>query len=190
MSLKEYDEGIRDKLVAVFPNVISASPDVAFKESSVDGKVKLPLISVYRVGMEFNWGYYNSAQTFIGEKVVYQTADKTLVLGKSLPLLLRYQVDIWAQKREFADGILRELLFFFVEEPYITIEATKQESPQFTLNIESLEDNTDITSYPDLGKIYRYTLTYNVPSGKIFLYKDTKYVETIPIEFFALGLNE
>lgn len=67
MSLELYDLALEKKLRNIFDNVTIAPPDDAFARSNEEGKVKLPLISAYRMGNEVNWDEYNHAATFTGK---------------------------------------------------------------------------------------------------------------------------
>lgn len=66
MSLELYDLALEKKLKNIFENVIMAPPDDAFARSNKEGKVKLPLISAYRMSTEVNWDEFNHPASFHG----------------------------------------------------------------------------------------------------------------------------
>ena len=67
MSLELYDLALEKKLKNVFENVIMSPPDDAFARSNKEGKVRLPLISAYRMSNEVNWDEFNHPASFRGK---------------------------------------------------------------------------------------------------------------------------
>ena len=78
MSLELYDLALEKKLKNIFENVIMAPPDDAFARSNKEGKVRLPLISAYRMSNEVNWDEFNHPASFRGRptRVEYREGFK------------------------------------------------------------------------------------------------------------------
>ena len=78
MSLELYDLALEKKLKNIFENVIMSPPDDAFARSNKEGKVRLPLISAYRMSNEVNWDEFNHPASFRGKptRVEYKEGFK------------------------------------------------------------------------------------------------------------------
>lgn len=78
MSLELYDLALEKKLKNIFENVIMSPPDDAFARSNKEGKVRLPLISAYRMSNEVNWDEFNHPASFRGKptRVEYREGFK------------------------------------------------------------------------------------------------------------------
>lgn len=189
MSLEHYDRAFKDKLSEVFENVIMAPPEKAFERSNKEGKVKLPLISVYRISNPIDFDEYNHPELFRGRRNKF-IDNEGFVFTEALPTLITYQVDIWAQMREYADGIFRELVFHLYLEPYLTIKlptGDSEEGYNFHLNLTDVETATDYEAISDRNTIHRYTLTYEVDDARLFMEGETvKHVKEIPIEYVEI----
>lgn len=75
MSLELYDKALEKKLKNIFENTIFAPPDEAFARSNVEGKVRLPLISAYRISTEVNWEEFNQPASFRGKATGVRYAE-------------------------------------------------------------------------------------------------------------------
>ena len=169
MSLSIYDDALGKKLKKLFPNVVGASTDEAFSASEDKGKVKLPLISFYRISNPIDTQTYNMPEAFRGRVLKRSEFDGDV--GMTLPVLITYQIDIWATSRRICDEIFTELVFYLIRNPNIQISVPKQSSPQdFAMVLQDTENSTELSEFDTIGRIYRSTLTYEV-SGKLFYNK-------------------
>ena len=75
MSLELYDLALEKKLKNIFENVIISPPDDAFARSNKEGKVRLPLISAYRMSNEVNWDEFNHPASFRGKPTRVEYLD-------------------------------------------------------------------------------------------------------------------
>ena len=178
-SLKLYDVSFTDKLKAVFPNTVYSSTDEAFEVASTEGKVKLPLISLYRLeNPPLYEEMYNHAESFRGRMTSYSA--KSSVSCMTLPVDLSYQIDIWAKSRDQLDTIFCELLFFMKRNPNITINVEGLGSQDFgTILTDSNTSDTDYSGFKDIGRLYRMSLTYEIPTAKLFYFKNHSYLTDI-----------
>lgn len=181
--LSIYDEAFRDKLVKVFPNVIVAPPDLAFVRSEQDGKVPLPLISIYRLSNPIDLEDYNMYEAFVGKRL--KVDDDTFLLEKSLSMTINYQLDIWTQWRSHADGIFREVVYYLLRYPNLEVKIPEFQGAisRFALRYLDMDQPTDYDSFEDKNTIHRYTLNYEVPRAKLF-YKgqSAKAVKSLPVK--------
>lgn len=187
MSLILYDQALKDRLDAIYDNVIMAPPDDAFKRSNKEGKVKLPLISAYRMSNPPRWEDFNHPEAFRG-RYTMRDKDGNYVQTASIPVDITYQIDIWAQERVYADGLFRELTFEFLRNPDLMIELPTLEQPEvFSMRLTDVETSTEYGDFGDRNNIHRYTMTYEVEFARMFMEGDTvKYVKTIPVEFIEV----
>lgn len=187
MSLELYDKALKEKLENVFPNVILAPPDDAFSRSNEDGKVKLPLISAWRLSNPINFEEFNHYETFTGRRS--RQLQDNMVLTEGLPITITYQIDIWAQKREYADGIYRELVYYLMTNPNLQLKIPSVDSPvDFSMKLTDVDTSTDYASFDSNNIVHRYTLTYEVPYAKLFFEHDSaKLVKSIPITLIMNG---
>lgn len=189
MSLELYDKAMIDKLSNLFPNVIMAPPDQAFNRSNKSGKVKLPLISVYRISNPIDFEDFNHYETFTGARTTRykKDIDKELLLN-GLPVTITYQIDIWAQLRKYADGLYRELVYYLMRNPNLTIQVPNVGTKfDFAMTLTDIDTSTDYDSFDEKNTIHRYTLTYEIPRARMFFENESnKYVKSIPLSIIDI----
>ena len=187
--LSIYDSALQKKLLEVFPNIIVAHPDVVMKRASEkDGKISLPMISMYRMANPIKEGEINHFEAFHG-RAAKRISNDHIELEMALPIEIEYQIDIWAQKRSGADSLFRELVFFLLREPNLVINIPEFERPQiFSMKYESMDQPTDYSSIEESSPIHRYSLTYKVPDARLF-YRGVseKLVRHIPVNLIPVS---
>ena len=140
------------------------------------GKIVLPMITVYRLAD------YTIAKDMIND-VAVRSGYRTTVQGKAefenrriarhvLPVTLTYQIDIWATRRDVAEGITAELLMEFNERPHVSAKlqdmGTESTPVEFDFQVDdNVVDNSSITEFDDTGRFYRLTLNGIIPSAMI-----------------------
>lgn len=171
MSFKLYDEALKEKITSVFDNFIMAPPEQAFTRSNEEGKVKLPLISAYRMSNPINFEDYNHYETMYGRQTL--ATKEGFLYTQGVPVTITYQVDIWAQLREYADGLYRELVYYFMQNPDLSIKLPNTEQEyKFFFKLTDVETATDYESFSDKNVIHRYTLTYEIDEARMFYQVD------------------
>lgn len=169
MTLSLYDEAMNEKLTAMFSNYIMAPPDEAFTRETEDGKVDLPLISAYRISNPINFEEYNGYEVFAGRVTRRNMTSPDLIRQQGLPVTITYQIDIWATKRTEADGLYREVVFYLMTHPNISVIIPGIEQPfHFSMKLTDTDSPTEYGSFGDNGEIHRYTLTYEIASARMF----------------------
>ncbi len=208
MSVIYYDTALKNKLKAVFGNTFFAPTDEAFRECAKvnNGRVRLPLMSFYRpMGFTINYSRYNE-RAFRTGYFVKQVKDhpkgKVKVL-KELPIRLQYQIDIWAATKSDCDRLTEEMIMFLLYKPYIEFVNPKVDLQKYSAETaggqedkliraalkleETVQDNSDISTFEDRGRYYRNTLEISFEEPRLFSYADfEKFVDEIPITYYEL----
>ena len=153
--------------------------DTAFKYAiqQTNNNLKLPMISFYpdntinldkknismpsyREGLEFQ----NPMPIYNDDGSLKSTSQRLAKSVKFLYIILGYQIDVWATTRLEAEEVMQELVFWLyhnqeVKTTYQGIDLT------FSFDLaDSIVDNSDLTSYTESGKLYRYTYGIRVHS--------------------------
>lgn len=177
--LMQYDKGIYHMIHDLYDETVFSAPETCFQVQAKrhKGKIVLPMISVWRLGdFNINFEMYNvpfTRQGILGATRGNAEFPNQRVAAHGLPVTLQYQIDVYATRRDVCDGIISELLIEFKERPYfyayIQDMGDKSVKVEYDFLIdESVVDNTSITDFEEAGRIYRLTLTGNVPSAVIY----------------------
>ena len=200
--LMQYDKGIYRKVHDLWPETVFDAPEHCFQTQAKrhKGKVVLPMISIWRLGdFEINLDMYNDMmvrQGAIGRTVGKAEFPNQRIAAHGLPVNLQYQIDVYATRRDVCDGIVAELLIEFKERPYFT--AHIQDSGDLNVDVEfdlliddNVVDNTSITDFEELGRLYRLTITGIVPSAVIFRIDTFNDIHKVPfdVEEFPKEVN-
>lgn len=190
MSFYLYDKAVMTKLLDIYGNVIYAPTEMAFRRSAETpengGRVKLPLLSLYRPQYSVNLRYMNrNTMVRRGRRTAYDTEEskESLNYTTSVPVYLEYQLDIWAMSQEDLDDILRDLLFFLYDKPKISV-TNPLDNKQYYFNLyfeQDLIDNTDVMSQENVGRIFRATIPLRVDEAILFAVRDIKTVLESPV---------
>lgn len=161
-----YEEAIiadlRDQLgdsrVSILP------PDILFRsisDLSGDDQVILPLISLSRVGYSFNEDPHNSPDTLDGSKFMEPTDNGTRYYQiQRIPITCRWQVDVISRSRLDNDNLVRELLFYYINNPTLRVKIPYGLNKEHKFNIlinPDIDDNSDIESHASRGEYFRTT---------------------------------
>lgn len=193
MSVTLYDNALLDKFTnpetGVFENTVLSPPDEAFMRCAElpanGGQVKLPLISIYREGYTINLENWNYRRFRIGQKQSYPDPNtKTEVtMVRTLPIKIEYQIDVWATSKTQVDAIVRELVFWLLDSPYVKIEVPNSDyRPEVSFKIEDIVDNSEIMSFEERGRFYRMTIPIVFEEAHLFCFNNLKTVLEVPVE--------
>lgn len=190
MNIEAYDNSIEQKLKSIFPNVVYADTERALKESAEDnnGAVKLPLISVYRTEskLSIDSGHLSMPAHKFGRKAHDYPGPSDLTT-QSIPLDITYQVDIWSVDRSHCDNIYRELLFYLIDCPNLTVEIPHVGTEDFAMTITDSSTEVDTSSFSDTGRLYRNTITLEFVGR---LYRQVEYSQINKVKFTLLDLTK
>ena len=179
-NFSKYGEALKELLKKVFSGDVIMEPvDTAFKYAiqQTNNNLKLPMISFYpdntinldkknismpsyREGLEFQ----NPMPIYNDDGSLKSTSQRLAKSVKFLYIILGYQIDVWATTRLEAEEVMQELVFWLyqnqeVKTTYQGIDLT------FSFDLaDSIVDNSDLTSYTESGKLYRYTYGIRVHS--------------------------
>ena len=179
-NFSKYGEALKELLKKVFSGDVIMEPvDTAFKYAiqQTNNNLKLPMISFYpdntinldkknismpsyREGLEFQ----NPMPIYNDDGSLKSTSQRLAKSVKFLYIILGYQIDVWAITRLEAEEVMQELVFWLyhnqeVKTTYQGIDLT------FSFDLaDSIVDNSDLTSYTESGKLYRYTYGIRVHS--------------------------
>lgn len=179
-NFSKYGEALKELLKKVFSGDVIMEPvDTAFKYAiqQTNNNLKLPMISFYpdntinldkknismpsyREGLEFQ----NPMPIYNDDGSLKSTSQRLAKSVKFLYIILGYQIDVWATTRLEAEEVTQELVFWLyhnqeVKTTYQGIDLT------FSFDLaDSIVDNSDLTSYTESGKLYRYTYGIRVHS--------------------------
>lgn len=186
MTLELYDEAVERKLKKLFDNVIGAPSNEALWSSNKNGKVSLPLISFYRTSNPIDWTNYNNAELFgtKGYRRTYndETGESTNTL--SIAVNISYQIDLWAADRKTVDSLFHDIVFALILHPDIELDMDGTEDNKiFSLRLVDSQNSTDVASFLQTNRIYRYSLTYTINEARLMYQEKSTYItREIPVK--------
>lgn len=203
-NISKYHEALMNLFKSVFKgNVILEPVDTAFdyaiKQSK--GKLSFPFISIYptpTITLEHrnnNFASYKEGLKLYKEVPVYDNygnlVDSTGKISKNVKTLyinIEYQIDVWALDRSTVEEVMQELVFWLYENQEVSTEYQGQKL-KFTFSIgDSIQDNTDLTSYEANNKLYRNTINIMVSAT---LMRSENYFNVIePIVYVNIKKEE
>jgi hypothetical protein len=184
MDLTSFDNALQAKLKEVFSNVVNAS-DTKALEYSEDGtaQVQLPLISYWRISNMISDPFKSQTAVLRGRSI-RDIDDSTKLMFKELSMNLSYQIDIWSDRRHEVDEILLELLLYFHEEPYLTVNESNMTTPyDLSFRVTDISTDIDLDSFSDRGNLYRQIITIEVDNAVMVFPKAAKKVHNIPLRY-------
>lgn len=214
LTIRTYDKYLVKKIENViskdkitnnpFIDVIYSPYDLIFTEAvkrqqvGSNREIRFPLIACHR-----STGFTLSEVTnrIAGPNhtpyyVVYENnsqiiSRKVQVINVDIP----YSIEILTKDEDQAFSLVQELLFLFLREPNVavpkyaelaTIPILEQTDFMFALSLDSeIADNTDLEAEPDLGKIYRLTLSIIINDAALTRDVTEYLVDTININIDA-----
>lgn len=191
MSVYSYDNALITTLKDVVGDErVSIIPfEQAFKRSgAVQDDVRLPFISVNRVGYSINRDVITQTGYMRG-KLNY-TVDETnqQFYVQNLPITINYTMDICTKERQTNDELTRELIWYFFRHPEFYARFNyKNIDHQFGFNVflgNDIADNSEIADFDNRGQYYRSTLELIIDEAQL-LRLDLEADHTIVLRFVA-----
>ena len=190
MAIRYYDSALTNKIkkAIVSENSILVlgpedSPEELFtdKADMLHDKLSLPMIGLIRKRDIDILNTNKKPLSFDGIRLAFFDKDGNKVEGdkalklNAIPIRIEYQLDIYTLKEYDADEYAREFLFYFINNPNVTIELPYngvKATHTSTVRVEPpLVNNSDIPQKLFKDQIYRYSLN---------LYIDDAYYFSIP----------
>lgn len=206
MSLERYDLALEKKLKCVFPNVKFYNLEEGLSESSSnqvesedangvnrekqasDQIVSVPVILFDRINNPFAFERQGNDPLIRRGRHLQRGGED--VREHAFPVDLQYQIDIVSDKRVEVDGIWRELTYYlYVNSNIAVVLRFNDEDQEYLFNIKLIEtDNTtDVASFSDKGRLYRQTITIEIPDAKMIIDERVKLVEEFPVRVLEWG---
>ena len=179
MSAYLYDEAvIADLRRVVGDNRISIMPSQrAFDiiPRIDEDQFTLPLISLTRTGWSIASNNVNHSAKYEGSlsKIEFDCSkrDYDIQRVQFVPMTISYAVDVWTRTREENGDIIRELYWYFMNSPTLTIKVpyNLDFDHHFNLFVESeIEDNSDIAQHLNTGEYFRQTINIWTDDAKLW----------------------
>lgn len=180
MSFSLYDKAVGDKIKnwVLDPNLTVLYPDETsrlFSQVADQNKdqITLPLISIGRdrtIDIKLTNKRYGQSQG----KIFSSTGEKSASLAH-IPVILRYQLNIYTRYRAEADEYVRNFVFNIINNPSVEIEIPYLDSglrsTSFMELDSSIEDNSDIPERLIAGQFTRVTLSFTLKDAQLYNYK-------------------
>jgi hypothetical protein len=137
-------------------------PEVAFRQYADENNddFKLPCVSLTRLPYTLKQTT-KSPKTFDGFKVY--TSETTTIKLNCIPIVLHYQLDLYAETMVQCDNMVREFVFKIINVPKITLDIPYSRDIHLTHNFnlslgDEVADNSDVVEHPNKGQYFRQTL--------------------------------
>lgn len=180
MSAYLYDEAIVENLRQVIgDNRIQILPvdrvfDVIPRLN--DDKLILPLVTLTRTGWSIRSSEANHSAKYEGATSrIYRTDPKfntnRIQKFQFVPMRLDYSIDVWTKTRRENDEFIRELFWYFMISPTLTIKVPYALDFDHNFNIfisDDIEDNSDVAQHQLKGEYFRQTLNIYTDDAKLW----------------------
>lgn len=169
-----YDKVIVDKFKKLFNDdrITIQPPENAIRYTAQleDDNINFPLISLNRT----NWSMRSNDISFAQSRTGVLNRvndDNTLSVMKIIPIRMDYQLDVYTVDRLSNDEIYRELLFYFLSNPTLTVNIPYTLDTEHVFNLffnADIVDNSDTVEHVNRGVLYRYTSTFYTDDAYLF----------------------
>ena len=180
MAVRYYDDAIVAKLKKWVPeesNLRILKPDESQRLFSLhaddkkDTKLTLPLVALSRDKDIELLSNVKQSRSFDG--ITYITTPEATAKINVIPILVRYQLDIYTKTYEEGDEYVRNFLFKLINNPslYITIPYNNVPSLKHIANIRVLStvsDTSDINQRIFSGQFTRWTIQMELQDAYLF----------------------
>ena len=169
-SVFEYLSAVIDTEYIVYAPTDNAIRTITQREQFKD-KTPLRFISFYRnPTFDIDMSRYNSAAAIRGDIVQRRIDENGKFQGvavANIPVNLTYQVDLWASKNTLVQELAIDLITrLYMQSQVLTapMNPDSEEPARFHFVDITWEDNSDIESEIDRGKLYRHTISFTIDS--------------------------
>lgn len=172
-NFSKYSEALKELLQSVFSGSVILEPtDTAFRYATeqTNNDLKFPFISIYpdnnitldkkNISMpSYNEGlqYQNPLPIYNDDGSLKGTNERLAKNAKFLYIIIGYQIDVWATTRLEAEEVMQELVFWLYHNQQLEVQY-QNTTLSFSFDLaDTIVDNSDLLSYTNSGKMYRYT---------------------------------
>lgn len=163
--LKTFDLAMKDYLTTgvQLDQVLYSHVDTALRLRATNlssGRSVFPFVSYYTVLVEATKERRNMAWMQRGRSIVFKGAyNEDVLMRRTIPVDIHYQVDIWSNNREELNERMYNLLWHISDTGTMTVDVSENMVQQkYHLFLKDQLDNTDIQSEFETGRIYRHTM--------------------------------
>ena len=177
MSAYLYDEALVNNLRQIFADtrihLMEVNRAIEIIPRIDDDKFKLPLVTLSRTSWRVLSDNHNQSARFEGAVTEIHPYNDTTRIKRVqfIPMKLEYNLDIWTRTRRENDEIVRELFWYFLVSPTLTIKVPYDLDFDHNFNIfieEDVEDNSDLAGQPSHGEYFRQTLHLYTDDAKLW----------------------
>lgn len=174
MSVKLYDDAIinnfRDILSDSRIHILPVEQALKFTAQLNRDDITFPLISTTRLGysIKLNEVNFNGLHTGGYQR---REGNGTTIFAQVIPIRINYQVDVFTVNKELGDEIIRELVFYLLQNPTLKVEIPYNLNIKhaFNLFLESdVVDNSDTVEHINKGVLFRNTLSMYTDDAYLF----------------------
>lgn len=169
-----YDDAIISKFRSLFTDttlsILPPENAIRFLAQLRRDDVKLPLVSLNRLGYSIQLDQINQKARNVGSFVTRDGANNN-VFAQVIPIRIEYQLDVFSVDRVTCDAICSELIFYFIQNPTLSIHVPfgLDIDHDFNLFFDSdVVDNSDTIEHTEKGVIFRNTLTFYTNDAYLF----------------------
>ena len=166
--IKQWD---KDDRIHVYPREDISDSFTVIADDGKDHPISLPLVTISKdPNIELQLSTKRSL-SYDGKRIGVSAGNEVIKLN-AIPLLLTYQIDIYAEHYEEAFNFVRELTFKIVNNPKIIISfeynGVKAEHVCYMNLLPSITDNSDIEERSFPGQFTRFTLQVELKDAYLF----------------------
>jgi len=171
MSFFVYDEALKLVLKKLLPNTHYTQQPLGIEEASkLTDSTIFPMMSFYTGNIRIRKeGTSRSMAKY--STILQGIKDGKSVSLNAIPFYIEWQVDLYDPDKRVVDEMVRELIFFLTDKPFIWIEIPYGLNQQVGWNIdydENIVDNSDLVEFKETGRVYRKTVTLFTDEAWLF----------------------
>lgn len=186
MSAYLYDEVLVNKLREITGDsrihIIDPNQAVSFLAQFDNDKVDLPAVVVSRGSIRL-LDYRNQVVALKGQSVRRNSDDNLYVKAQLIPMRIDWNIDIFTVDRYTCDEIVRELVFYFTQQPRFEVRIPYQLDivQNFDVLISpDIVDNSDLIEFPNIGERFRETLSIYTENAHMYSSHRQYSTRTLP----------
>lgn len=166
MSVYLYDKAFVDSLREITKDsrINIMSPDDMFSITAITNQdvIKLPTISLQRPNWSIATDRISHPQSRDGITTTYDENIQKFKNVQMIPIRINYLIDVWTKTREDSDNIMRELIWYYITHPTLTVKIPYGLNIEHRFNIfldPDIDDNSDIVEHKNRGVYFRQTIS-------------------------------
>lgn len=186
MSVYLYDEVLVNQLREVTGDsrihIIDPSQAVSFLAQFDNDKVDLPAIVVSRNSVRL-LDYRNQVVALKGQSVRRNSDDNLYVKAQLIPMRIDWNIDVFTVDRYTCDEIIRELVFYFTQQPRFEVHVPYQLDIDQNFDIimsPDIVDNSDLIEFPNTGERFRETISVYTENAHMYSSRRQYPTRSIP----------